>query len=149
MSNGINAVKPNPVMGAAKTLTIGTGVQGVDKTGLCMMKQIQSGALTGGVSQQILNIAGPGVIDFLGLTSDDGTARILSIQVVIDGVMLISAGFGMPASFGNGFIVIGSYQTGSIHVKQDIPFKSSCVITIQSNLTETAKSTLLTSYRTC
>jgi len=149
MSNGISVAKQNTVMGPAKALTISTGVQGVDKTGLCMMKQIPSGALTAGVWQQILNIAGPGVLDFLAVTSDDSTARTLSLQVVIDGVTLLSGGFVMPASFGNGAVVIGSFQGGSVHVKQDIPFKSSCVISIQSNLTETAKSTLLTSYRTC
>lgn len=150
MSKGINPQQKNLVMGPAKTLTNNQGGDNpIDANSLGAMSQVKTGALTANTWAQMLVISGPGVLEFAGLSSDDTTSRTISIQIVIDGVQLVNvSATTLGGSYGHGVMAVGQSYSGS-YAKQEIPFTTACTILVKSGLTETAKSTLFTSYRTC
>lgn len=151
MSGSFAPAQRNLFLDSPRTAAPNRSSTALSVGGIPMAKQYLSGALTANTYKQILNVTGPGVISFLGLTSEDdnaGLGRNLSMQVVIDGVLVINAAAAMGAGYGYGLVGIGSAYSNQV-VFQPVPFKKSLVVSIQSDYTETNKSKLMAIYRTC
>jgi hypothetical protein len=149
MSKGINASVRDLSRAAPKTLQRYTSLMALG-TNMHHYVKTQTGAVTANTYKQMLSLTGPGVLEFLALTSDDATVRTVTVQIILDGVVAThtvtfnggGAGYGMvPVGWGNG-------QFPCMQ-KQNFGFQKSCVINIQSTLTETNKSTCYWAYRLC
>ena len=103
-------------------------------------KVVASGALTAGVLSTVLSITGPGQCPLLAMTTADGTARTLRMQVVCDGITVFDSTSASIALNNKGGIVAGSCDTsGRVIDGAPIYWNSSFVVKIASSLTETDK----------
>ncbi|MYM39660.1 hypothetical protein [Duganella qianjiadongensis] len=121
---------------------------GAPVTGL---PQVGSGALTAGVLTTVLNVVGPGVMEFLSVVNYNATARTLRIQLVIDGVTVFDSTSGALSAAGVACL-IGTHSvwsSGIPSVSLDaIAFNSSCVLKLASSLTEANPFYAQYAYRT-
>lgn len=148
MSKGINPISRNYVQVAPLGLNKSTPVMTTDPASFPSMAKLLSGALAAGTWKPVLNLTGPGVLQFTGLGSIDYLSRTLSLQIVLDGVTCFSGGVAVTDP-SQGFIAVGTYQYGPLTTKQKLCFAKSCVVSVQSTVAETDKAQLLYAYRLC
>lgn len=115
------------------------------------LPNVSSGALTAGVLAQVLNVTGPGVLEYLSVINKDATSRTLRIKLVIDGVTVLDATSAALTAVGTACLVGAvSWTSGASPIAVAlgaIPFRTSCVLYVASSLTEAAPFTIQYVYR--
>lgn len=114
-------------------------------------KQVLSGALTAATLKQMVSVSGAGTFQFASAISQDGTARTVRLQVILDGVTVFDATSDNFSSSAHGVTTsLNAATSGSLasYVPEQFRFKSSLVIKIASSNTETDKIALAYSYYT-
>lgn len=113
--------------------------------------QVRSGVTVANTLKQVLNLTGPGVINFLGVINDQapytGTVRA---QLILDGVTVFDYTSGAnPGAAGYGCQLIGSADATINQFLQDaVPFKTSCVLNIATSVGGTNLVSIPAYYRT-
>jgi hypothetical protein len=99
---------------------------------------IANPAVTAGVLLQVLNLTGPGVLEWLGVYLNDATGRTLRMQLAIDGVTVFdSTSASLVATGTAGVVGTLGYLGGYFMIDlAEIPYKNSCQFSIASNITE-------------
>jgi len=111
-----------------------------------------SGALTANTYKTMLNITGTsGNIPQLGLFCVDGTSRAIKLKVTLDGAYAKEITSSTIAAINVGIIAAGTSAYAATTYLIDgepLRFKTSCLVEIQSSLTETDKIELRYKYFT-
>lgn len=108
--------------------------------GISNGKLITSGVMVANTLKPVLNLSGSGVLNFFGAYCADGTARTMRIQIVLDGVTVFDSTSASISAGGTGAIPVGVYHsTITMGFPDQLPFKTSCVVNMASNLGETDK----------
>lgn len=111
-----------------------------------------SGALTANTYKTMLNIAGTsGNIPQLGLFCVDAATRVIKLRVTLDGAYTKEITSSSIAAINYGIIAVGTtaYTTTTYLIDgEPLRFKTSCLVEIQSSLTETDKIELRYKYFT-
>lgn len=125
--------------------TSGYNPQGISQN---VGKLIAIGALTAGVLLPVLSITGSGCLESLYAVTQNATARTMRMQLVLDGVTVFDSTSAAISNTGQGGQVVG-FIGNSIYVAlARIPFKSSCVFSVASSLTESNAFNVLVQYTT-
>ena len=116
------------------------------------LKQTLTGAVVANTLKTVLSITGAGEINFAGVVSNDTTSRTHRMKVTIDGYVVFDATSAACIASSKGVVAIGlvSPITSGIPVQvlDKVVFNSSFLIEYASSISETDKSTLVTSYKT-
>lgn len=106
------------------------------------VKTTNSGAMTANTLKQMLNISGSaGSMSVLGVYTNDATARTVRMKVTIDGVVVYDATSNSIGVSNAGHLVAGAYAYVAFDDGNPIRWRTSCLVEIASNLTETDKLT--------
>lgn len=131
--------------GAAGIVTLLTGSEAAKA-----VKVVGLGATTANVLKTVLSVTGAGQIDFLGMTTADGTARTLRIKVTIDGTVVFDSTTASIALSNGGISVIGiaPSATSVSMTLQPTFFNTSLLVEAASSLTEATPANVGYNYRT-
>lgn len=102
-------------------------------------REVLSAALTAGTPKEIVNISGPGQMDFLTAYAKDATSRTVRVVVVLDGATVFDATSNAVTASGSGIVVVAQGIAGGTSKAPPIRWNSSCSISVASSLTETDK----------
>lgn len=109
--------------------------------------KILSGALTADTYKAILSITGSGIINFLGYFSVDTTERTMTIRITLDGTVVYTHSIASVTVAKCGIVPVGRTDGTYIVGIDSIPFDSSLVVDIKSDLSETDKVYINTIYQ--
>lgn len=100
-----------------------------------------SGALTANTLATLLNLSGSGEVHSLGVATQDGTARTIRAQLIVDGITVYDYTSGNITNVGMGCMLVGSEAVGAGLAKSigHLHYNTSLVLKIASSLTETDK----------
>jgi hypothetical protein len=110
-----------------------------------------SGAVTANVYKTVLSITGAGVVNYLGARTLNSTAKIASLRVTIDGIVLVDIATTSVNHVNRILTAIGylTHTTATpIHYLSYNPvaFNSSLLVEIASSVTETDQTQLISNY---
>ena len=154
MSDAVMPPTVYPAMLPPKVMVNGFSVNGWTKLSAAAanangLPSVSSGALTAGVLAQVLNITGPGVLEFLSVINNNATSRTMRIKLVIDGVTVLDGTSAALTAAGTACLVgnLVWISPNPIASLGGIPFKTSCVLSVASSLTEAAPFNVQYVYR--
>lgn len=110
-------------------------------SGASGMPAIGLGATTANVLKPILNLTGPGILDYLSLIHGDTVPRGARVQIILDGVTVFDYTSGTFTNSGTACFVgalMNNAGTSPTATTDPIMFRSSCVVNVASTVSEGA-----------
>lgn len=143
MSGLIQPAFSNPISNTPKSIinrfaVAGWAMSSMNVPQLGLPAVVKSGVTVANTLKTVLNLTGPGVINFLGVLNDTAPyTSTIRAQLILDGVTVFD--FTSAANVGSGNQ--GAYLIGSVDASASpiltvdfVPFKTSCVLNIATSL---------------